>query len=638
MTCKNCSKTIPADWNFCLYCGHKVEQPTLDAPAPSPACRSCGAALRGSEAFCGQCGAPVQPAEAAPQASRPAASPSLKPATGKKGVKPIAWVLGGVGFLVVAAALIAAVIFVVLPAMGMPADTLLSRITGQMPADRDEDDGKDAEKTAKPKPTAATAAPTAAAATVAPSEKPAPTAPPIDPATLSPVQLRWTLVGGGYSDSDMSVVMSQFNDSLKTMLNTTIELKLIGWGDFQEQYNVMLAAGDAGDMMFTGYWFSNYRTAIQAGSYTELSSYVDQYGWNIKKALGEGMMRAATVNSKLYGIPVSDQNYHSYGIMVQKGMAEKYGLNIDGVRSVQDLEAAFEQVLSHESGVIPLYVTSSYNPVQFLDWVSLTLNASIPGALPAQNQTGSKIVNQYSAPETEELYRLMRRYYEKGYINPDSTDGNTSGKFFAYYTPLNPDSAYEASMNSGIEWQQIQLTAPAISAADAQECMTVIPNSSQNKDRAMMFLDLLYGEADLMNLLGYGIEGTHYVMLSDGTIKAGASSGNYSPGNYWMFGNNGLLFTNETTKAGKWERMAQQARSAFAPRSLGFFFESANVSAEVTACQDVIDRYYQDLCLGKGTSDVETMISSFETGLSAAGADAIIAEMQRQYDAWLAAQ
>ena len=41
----------------------------------------------------------------------------------------------------------------------------------------------------------------------------------------------------------------------------------------------------------------------------------------------------------------------------------------------------------------------------------------------------------------------------------------------------------------------------------------------QKSQKAMQLLDLLYTDADLINLLSYGIENIHYVIQPDGTIS-----------------------------------------------------------------------------------------------------------------------
>ena len=65
----------------------------------------------------------------------------------------------------------------------------------------------------------------------------------------------------------------------------------------------------------------------------------------------------------------------------------------------------------------------------------------------------------------------------------------------------------------------------------------------------------------------------------------------------------------------------------------GFVFDPTNVQTEVTACINVFQQYWWPMELGY-TTDLE----QFKTQMGVAGIDKVIAEVQSQLDAYLAAQ
>ena len=66
----------------------------------------------------------------------------------------------------------------------------------------------------------------------------------------------------------------------------------------------------------------------------------------------------------------------------------------------------------------------------------------------------------------------------------------------------------------------------------------------------------------------------------------------------------------------------------------GFNYDGSSVASEVAACSAVVDQYYVGLMTG--AMDLESNISAFNETLHNSGIDTIIAEKQRQLDAWLA--
>ena len=80
-----------------------------------------------------------------------------------------------------------------------------------------------------------------------------------------------------------------------------------------------------------------------------------------------------------------------------------------------------------------------------------------------------------------------------------------------------------------------------ISSTSVASMPWTIPISAQHKEAAMKFLNECYTNADIANLLAWGIEGTHYKIGDDGLatyadgVDASNSGWNHSMG--WMMPN-----------------------------------------------------------------------------------------------------
>ena len=83
------------------------------------------------------------------------------------------------------------------------------------------------------------------------------------------------------------------------------------------------------------------------------------------------------------------------------------------------------------------------------------------------------------------------------------------------------------------------------------------------------------------------------------------------------------------------EKFKEFNDSAIRSNALGFVFDPSNVKTEVAAVQAVFDQYR--LPLENGVIDPDENLPKFIQALKDAGIDTVIAEKQKQLDAWAAA-
>ena len=68
--------------------------------------------------------------------------------------------------------------------------------------------------------------------------------------------------------------------------------------------------------------------------------------------------------------------------------------------------------------------------------------------------------------------------------------------------------------------------------------------------------------------------------------------------------------------------------------SLGFRYVNDTVTTEIAAINNLVDAYHRALMTG--SADPETVIPEYVEQMKAAGLDAVMADIQRQYDEWKA--
>jgi putative aldouronate transport system substrate-binding protein len=163
--------------------------------------------------------------------------------------------------------------------------------------------------------------------------------------------------------------------------------------------------------------------------------------------------------------------------------------------------------------------------------------------------------------------------------------------------------------------------------------MVSITKNSEDPERAMQFMNLMYTDKDIANLISLGVEGKHYVKKQDNIIALpeGVKQSGYAF-NQWEVGNNFLTYVWEGTDPNIWELMKKHNENAVKSTAIGFTFNVEPVKTEIAAASNVLNQY--KVGLESGTLD-PALTTEFNTKLRAAGLDKIMVEKQKQFDEWL---
>jgi putative aldouronate transport system substrate-binding protein len=203
---------------------------------------------------------------------------------------------------------------------------------------------------------------------------------------------------------------------------------------------------------------------------------------------------------------------------------------------------------------------------------------------------------------------------------------------------MKPGYAEKTSNIVGREVISVDLVEPMAMTTTVTNVMYSIPINSKYPERAAMYLNLLYSDPEIINLLTYGEEGIDYVLNKDGIVEfpSGITPDNakYNPGWGWLIGNQFLSYVQSPDTKDIWERQKTFNDNAKKSDVYGFMFDPRNVSTEITAVENV-KRQYEN-AIGNGDFNPNDIIPRFLRDLENAGMDKIIAEKQKQLDAWYA--
>ena len=262
------------------------------------------------------------------------------------------------------------------------------------------------------------------------------------------------------------------------------------------------------------------------------------------------------------------------------------------------------------------------------------------------------VTDLYSADIYKERCELVRSWYNDGLVMQDAAtttsaaaETMSSGNYFCYIAAYSyPEADTAASLEAQCGGYPIgakMIGDAYLSTGDVNMVSWMISSTTDVPEAAMKFLNLTYTDADVINLLIYGIEGRDYVKNDDGTVSypegedsttvpytAQLSCGTL--GNYF------LMYCLEGTDPASLDWELEQNKTAKTSPAMGFTFDSSSVKTQYTAVNNVIKQYMPGL--NCGSLDPDTEIEKFVKALDDAGYQDILNAKQEQLDAWAAQQ
>ncbi|MBO9610704.1 MAG: ABC transporter substrate-binding protein [Paenibacillaceae bacterium] len=479
--------------------------------------------------------------------------------------------------------------------------------------------------------------PSPAATSAAPGNSAAPSAAAQD--KLEPVELIWYFPVLEEVPKDLKTVQDEMNKYLKDKINATIVLKPVISGEYGQKINTVLAASEPVDILWDSLgWLYDYIGAAAKGAIMPLDDLLDKYGQDIKKSLPAISLQTPRVEGKLYAIPSYQTMTNREGVYIQKRFADKYKLDVNSIKKLEDLIPFMEQVKQGEPDVIELAMEKG----GLFGAMNSTLGFEVVG----EDVTGielsnpKKVVNIYELPIYKKYLEIIRNLYVKGYINKDAgmiagiNSLEKTGKvLMEYSTNINAAGLLSVKESmGGNEVIQIPFAAPFTATGNVAATMNSINKKSKHPERAMMFLNLLNSDKTLYNLITWGVEGKHYTKVSDNVAKPIKDSG-YSMSNYgWIFGNTFNAFVDATGDPTMNEQILKQNQAAVPSPILGFNFNTESVQSEIANYTTVKSKYLP--ALATGSVEPGEKLDEFLKKLKEAGADKVVQEAQRQLDEW----
>lgn len=456
---------------------------------------------------------------------------------------------------------------------------------------------------------------------------------------LPPYEIVWYQIGNGMTP-DVELIQDEVA-KLCSDLNITLKLTYFSWGEYTDKMALIINAAEPFDICFAANWTGYYQNASK-NAFIDLKPIFEEKFPKFSKVIAPGLLECPVINGKLFALPTNKEAFSHFGWNIDLEYAEELGIDYNSIKTLEDMGNALRQFKAAKPDLVPLFMTQNSGIISSDSWDQVG-DGDSPGVVITDNKTFT-VVNQYELPGTEEYFKLIHQWYKEGLINQDAATVNENAIFdarqcFARYSQLGPTPVWTGPHGKPI----VNVThGNKYSSTDTGlGAMIAFSSTSKDPDRAMAFFDRFATTPELYNLITYGVKDIHYQIIDDTTNpptwdyldgQDGSTVGYNSCGAWALGGDWFMSYLSKTDPKDRNEViLAGNAEAIVSPIS-GFTFDATNVVNEIAACNNIVVEYKAGL--GTGMLDPDKYLSEFIQKLKDNGSEKIIAEKQRQIDAW----
>ena len=459
----------------------------------------------------------------------------------------------------------------------------------------------------------------------------------------------------GELSPDFEEIEQAISERAKELINCTVTFVPVGLFDADTTMNMMLSGGEQLDLMIAmgGTGFQN---AVNRNQVIELDDLYAQYGKGIEETMGLAVM-GGYLNGKLYAIPSLDKFGREYGLIGNVEYMDKYELATRNHPTYEQLDEWFARVKEGEGEAFYPFILSgststTYNYFHSYDALG---SADASGVILQEHIDDPTIVDLFETEEYKEHLKWMHKWYEEGYINPDALTTsettqshiqNNKGAVYTIFVEMDMLPQQQGQFDTyGQTVDRILLVDKFTTQGNLNSQNWMVTVNSENPEKAFQFLNLLYEDDEIINLLYWGIEGKHYVKTDKNMTVAypdgvdGTNVGYQQPlGLYGAVAKRYIM--GNAYPDDYFEQLAEfddihEGDPDVSPY-LGYSFNTEPYKTEFAAVNDVISQYRYSLEVG--AVDPEEVLPQFIDALKAAGIDTIIEANQQSLNEWLASK
>ena len=456
----------------------------------------------------------------------------------------------------------------------------------------------------------------------------------------------------GDTPNDWDRVLELANEYLEPF-NTSLNVTIMSWSDYQTMYSLVLAGGEQVDLIFTAPWCYMYTEAAKGSFYELTDEFIANNMPLTNKYQAAESWDETTISGKTIAVPSNVASPMGKIVAIRQDLADKYG--ISELTTWEDYMNFCQTIAEQEtpqSGIYAMPASGNnselwdvyrqqYDTFAAVSSGNVVMYYQYDGEIPAKEDIKLVCELDYFRDFAHDMKTLAdagawSRSALTNTVTDDDAFGNLQGASIAWNTSVFTYME-QAEKTEGVQCTAYDITQDHLVGAEAYSNNDMaITAGSQNPERAAMVLDLMKFDTYLNKLLLLGIEGEHYSINEQNEYTELENSTNYaafSTSVSWAI-KNGDLTEGGVPEREKAITNAWEERVVMNP-TITFVFDDTNVKSYMSAVDSVLADYIPMLQLGL-VDDVDATIDECVQKCYDAGLQNIYDEFYTQYDAWVA--
>ena len=456
----------------------------------------------------------------------------------------------------------------------------------------------------------------------------------------------------GDTPNDWDRILELTNEYLEPF-NTSLNVTIMSWSDYQTMYSLVLAGGEQVDLIFTAPWCYMYTEAAKGSFYELTDEFIANNMPLTNKYQAAESWDETTISGKTIAVPSNVASPMGKIVAIRQDLADKYGISeLTTWEDYMNFCLTIAEQETPQSGIYAMPASGGnselwdvyrqqYDTFAAVSSGNVVMYYQYDGDIPAKEDIKLVCELDYFRDFAHDMKTLAdagawSRSALTNTVTDDDAFGNLQGASIAWNTSVFTYME-QAEKTEGVQCTAYDITQDHLVGAEAYSNNDMaITAGSQNPERAAMVLDLMKFDTYLNKLLLLGIEGEHYSINEQNEYTELENSTNYaafSTSVSWAIKNGDL------TEGGVPEREkaitdAWEERVVMNP-TITFVFDDTNVKSYMSAVDSVLADYIPMLQLGL-VDDVDATIDECVQKCYDAGLQNIYDEFNTQYDAWVA--
>ncbi len=473
--------------------------------------------------------------------------------------------------------------------------------------------------------------------------------PPEPDDTLAEIEfwmINWNTLDTG-ADTTISRIEAAVNEITEAKINTHVNFTWVPIGTYGSQLQMAIANGETVDYAIAINEMA-IPNAISIGACYDITELLPQYAPELVETVGEKALSTYKSEGRNYGVP----NFWAYSsslyLDMRSDVLEELGM-MEFAQSMTTWEE-YEELMAKVVAEAGMYGIGGGSANGLLDMRNAFLLPSglydgvvfddLGDQLNMIYESDGQVSCSYDQPMAYDMCQMFADWYNVGYVYPDTGMGDNIG----VQTLVDENLFFSAFNKSSFGHEESLVNAyasPMITIKVAQGMIVnsnltslgaFVPVTSQEPEAAVKFMNLIYTDPAIMNLLDYGIEGESYVLNDKGEacFPEGGNMGNtYHVLFENLFGNFFLLRPWDGNGADYRDRAYEDYLSSSTSNYLGMSVDMTGHDTLIAALTSVKNEYEVRLRSGLYT---DALYEEFLTKLDAAGIDDYVAFFQNAVD------